>query len=103
MPYAIVRDTPASWEDYLALVARSAGPAPAGLLLRLAGPTAEGIREIEVWRSAADAERFALAGRPAAARALRQIREPIARSLVVEHVVDRRTAEPSSDEEEGES
>jgi hypothetical protein len=58
MPYALVEDVPASWEQYGAF-ARSVRQAPPGLLLHVAGPTDEGFRIIEVWESEADWLRFA--------------------------------------------
>ena len=51
MPYAVVRDVPASWERYPLLAAAIADPVPAELLLHLAGPTDEGFRTIEIWET----------------------------------------------------
>jgi hypothetical protein len=51
MPYAVVRDVPASWEHYPLLAAAIADPVPAELILHLAGPTDEGFRTIEVWET----------------------------------------------------
>lgn len=58
MSYALVQDIPASWEQYR-WIARSLERVPPGLLLRVAGPTDEGIRIIEVWESEADWRQFA--------------------------------------------
>src|SRR5436305_9279345 len=51
MPYALVRNVPASWERYPLLAAAIADPVPAELMLHLAGPTDEGFRTIEVWET----------------------------------------------------
>ena len=59
-PYAIVRDTPASWEDYRLETADLREEPPEGLLIRVAGPTPEGVRVIEIWRSREELERFAV-------------------------------------------
>jgi len=59
MSYAIVEDIPASWEHHAA-VAPTGDRIPRGLLLHVAGPTDEGFRIIEIWRSEADWQRFAL-------------------------------------------
>lgn len=91
MPYAIVRDTPATWEDYRVV---NAADLPRGLLLRFAGPTPEGIREIELWRRRRDLERFEAEPRPVGPC------EPVVRLLVVRHVVDTRTAVPTTDRRE---
>ena len=73
-PCAIVRDTPASWEDYRLETADLLGESPEGLLIRVAGPTPEGVRVIEIWRSREELERFALqpgpTRRPATVREL---------------------------------
>jgi hypothetical protein len=58
MSYALVQDIPASWEQYRG-IARSFERVPPGLLLRVAGPTDEGIRIIEVWESEAAWRQFA--------------------------------------------
>lgn len=55
--FAIVRDTPSSWEHYREIVDGLDDDPPRGLLIRVAGPTDEGIREIEVWRSSDELER----------------------------------------------
>ena len=58
MSYALVRDIPASWEQYQG-IARSIERVPAGLLLCVAGPTDEGIRIIEIWDSEVAWRQFA--------------------------------------------
>ena len=55
--YAVVRDVPASWSAYLQ-GEQAEAQAPAGLLLRAAGPTDEGFRVIDIWESRADWKRF---------------------------------------------
>ena len=76
MSYVLVEDIAASWEAYRA-IARSFGPAPAGLLLHVAGPTDEGFRIIEVWETE-DAWRRYSAGLAATQR----IVDPIAGNRV---------------------
>jgi hypothetical protein len=49
--YAVVRDVAASWEQYACLAAAMSDPAPAGLILHVAGPTDEGFRTIDLWES----------------------------------------------------
>ena len=49
MPYAVVRDIPASWEHYAVLASAFVDPLPEGLILHVAGPTDEGFRTIEIW------------------------------------------------------
>jgi hypothetical protein len=98
VPHAIVRDTATSWEQYRQLIGELGEAVPRGLLIRAAGPTPEGVREIEVWRSRSDLERYER-GRlaRAAARTTRPLREPIVRELTVRHLVpplDRRPNEP---------
>jgi hypothetical protein len=53
MAYAFVQDVAASWERYELETAVAIYPAPEGLILHLAGPTAEGFRVIEVWEDEA--------------------------------------------------
>jgi hypothetical protein len=55
--YAIVRDTPASWHSYRPPFSEPGDYAPDGLLICVAGPTAEGVRVIEVWGSRDDLRR----------------------------------------------
>jgi hypothetical protein len=49
--YAVVRDVAASWEQYECIADVMSEPAPAGLILHLAGPTDEGYRTIDLWES----------------------------------------------------
>jgi hypothetical protein len=49
MPFAVVQDVPASWEQYAARGAALRESLPEGLQFHLAGPTDEGYRTIEVW------------------------------------------------------
>lgn len=58
MTYAFVQDVAASWEHYERVTAKLVDPAPEGLILHIAGPTAEGFRVIDVWRSEDAWERF---------------------------------------------
>jgi len=51
MPYAFVQDVASSWEQYEHFAAALVEPAPAGLILHVAGPTDEGFRIIDVWES----------------------------------------------------
>lgn len=51
MLYAFVQDVASSWEQYQHLEAELVEPAPAGLMLHVAGPTDEGFRIIDVWES----------------------------------------------------
>jgi hypothetical protein len=89
VPYAFVLDVPASWEHYEPIAAALADPAPAGLILHVAGPTDEGFRTIEVWETREAWERFradrlapALAARPGPAPAPATLRELHALSAV---------------------
>jgi hypothetical protein len=92
VPYAIVRDTPSSWDDYRRLAVELGAELPSGLLIHVAGPTSEGVREIEIWRSQQDLERFERDRlRPALARITRLLRDPIVRELVVKHLVQEST------------
>jgi hypothetical protein len=56
--YALVQDVAASWEQYERVAAALVEPAPAGLLLHVAGPTEEGFRTIDVWESEEAWQRF---------------------------------------------
>lgn len=58
MAYAFMQDVAASWERYELETAVAIYPAPEGLILHLAGPTAEGFRVIEVWEDEAAWLRF---------------------------------------------
>jgi hypothetical protein len=80
--YAIVRDVPASWEDYPADLAAMGDSLPDGLLVHVAGPTDEGFRLIDVWQSKRDCERF-LAKRPPA---VPQTAHTTTRELTVAHL-----------------
>jgi hypothetical protein len=61
MAYAFVQDTPAPWRLYEVLAAAAPGePAPDGLIVHVAGPTASGFRVIDVWESREAYERFRL-------------------------------------------
>lgn len=51
MHYAFVQDVAASWALYQQLTGPRVEPAPAGLLLHVAGPTDEGFRIIDIWAS----------------------------------------------------
>jgi hypothetical protein len=89
--HAIVRDTATSWEDYRGLAAELGEEVPEGLLIHVAGRTAEGVREIEVWVSRAALARFERERlRPAERRAPRPLRRPTVRELAVEHVLTKR-------------
>ena len=58
MSYAFVQDVAASWDQYERVGASLMEPAPAGLILHVAGPTDEGFRTIEVWESEQAWEHF---------------------------------------------
>jgi hypothetical protein len=58
MAYAVVQDIASSWENYERGAARLSEPAPAGLIVHLAGPTDEGFRVIAVWESEAAWQAF---------------------------------------------
>ncbi len=51
MAYAYVQDVAASWQQYQQVAESLVEPAPAGLILHVAGPTDEGVRIIDVWDS----------------------------------------------------
>lgn len=51
MPYALVQDVASTWEQYERVAAAQMQPAPAGLILHVAGPTDEGVRIIDIWES----------------------------------------------------
>jgi hypothetical protein len=51
MAYAFVQDVASSWEQYRRFAAALVEPAPAGLILHVAGPTDEGFRIIDIWES----------------------------------------------------
>lgn len=56
--YAVVQDVPASWSVYLDAADSLGAAVPDGLLFRVAGPTDEGFRVIDVWESQAACQRF---------------------------------------------
>ena len=87
--YAFVQDVAASWEQYRRYADALAGPAPAGLILHVAGPTDEGFRIIDVWESEAAWERFQAERLPVAADAAGSIEQPqpVFRALRPHHVV----------------
>jgi hypothetical protein len=51
VPYAVVQDVSATWDDYRQVTAALLDPIPAGLILHVAGPTDEGFRIIGIWES----------------------------------------------------
>lgn len=51
MPYVVVQDLAASWQQYVPVEEALAACPPGGLVLHVAGPTDEGVRIIEVWES----------------------------------------------------
>jgi hypothetical protein len=89
MMYAFVHDIAASWHDYQRVTADTVQPAPAGLILHLAGPTDEGFRIIGVWESKAAWERFQAERVAPAIAALGGPARPEAtfRDLQVAHIV----------------
>ena len=91
MPYAVVQDVPASWEDYRLVAAALGGDAPEGLILHAAGRTDEGFRMIDVWESREAWKTFSSTGSyPIGASAVNQPRaEPTFRELEVEHLLER--------------
>lgn len=58
MSYAFVQDVASSWDQYERVTAPLMDPAPAGLILHVAGPTDEGFRTIELWESEQAWQRF---------------------------------------------
>jgi hypothetical protein len=56
--FAFVQDVAASWDQYERVTASLMDPAPAGLLLHIAGPTEEGFRTIDLWESEQAWQRF---------------------------------------------
>ena len=58
MAYAYVQDVAASWTHYERVASPLIDPAPAGLILHIAGPTDEGVRIIDVWENEESWERF---------------------------------------------
>jgi hypothetical protein len=87
--YALVQDIAASWQQYELIAAATVEPVPGGLILHVAGPTAEGFRVIDVWESEDAWQRFraerlapAIAALGGPARP-----EPTFRSVEADHVV----------------
>lgn len=58
MSHAIVQDVAVSWVEYERIARGLVDPAPAGLILHVAGPTDEGVRTIEVWETEQAWQRF---------------------------------------------
>ena len=88
--YAVVRDTPSSWEDYRLLSSELGTDLPDGLLIRVAGRTSEGVRAIEIWRNRDDLSRYEREQlRTARGRAPPPLAPETVRTLAVEHVVQR--------------
>jgi hypothetical protein len=56
--HAIVQDVAASWVEYERVARGLIDPAPAGLILHVAGPTDEGVRTIDVWETEEAWQRF---------------------------------------------
>jgi hypothetical protein len=54
----LVQDVAASWRQYQPLIAMLIEPAPAGLVLHVAGPTDEGVRAIDIWKDEQAWQRF---------------------------------------------
>jgi hypothetical protein len=89
MAYAFVQDIAASWQQYELIAATTVDPVPGGLILHVAGPTAEGFRVIDVWESEDAWQRFraerlapAIAALGGPARP-----EPTFRDVQVDHLV----------------
>jgi hypothetical protein len=84
-----MQDIAASWQQYELIAAATVEPVPGGLILHVAGPTAEGFRIIDVWESEDAWHRFraerlapAIAALGGPARP-----EPTFRDVQAEHVV----------------
>ena len=56
--YALVQEIAVSWAEFRWLAAGLYDPAPAGLVVHIAGPTDEGVRVINVWESEQAWRRF---------------------------------------------
>ena len=84
MAYVIVEDVAASWEQYAHLASALSGPAPAGLIVHVAGPTDEGFRVVALWESEEAWRRFA--EREGSATAT-PVPLHVVRALQPEHVV----------------
>jgi hypothetical protein len=86
--YAVVRDTPSSWEEYRLPAAELGTDVPDGLLIRVAGRTAEGVRAIEIWRGRDELDRFEREQlSPAQGRVPAPLAPETVRTLAVEHFV----------------
>jgi hypothetical protein len=95
--YAVVRDTPQSWEEFLRLEAELGADVPDGLVIRVAGRTAEGVRAIEIWRDEGELDRYERERlRPAQGRVPAPLAPETVRTLAVEHVFDRAHQEEES-------
>lgn len=84
MPYVVVEDVAASWEQYGQVAAALAGPAPAGLIVHAAGPTDEGFRIVGVWESEEAWQRFV---QEVGSATLAHTSAQVVRTLRPEHVV----------------
>jgi hypothetical protein len=93
VPYAFVQDVSASWQHYQQTVARLLEPVPVGLILHVAGPTAEGVRVIDIWESEQAWQRFRAERLAPAIAALGgpACPESTFRDLHPEHIVPRQT------------
>jgi hypothetical protein len=89
MAYAFVQDIASSWEQYERVAAGLSEPAPAGLIVHLAGPTDEGFRVIAIWESEAAWQAFRAERLQTAIAALGgpSRPEPTFRDLHATHVV----------------
>jgi hypothetical protein len=88
LSYAFVQDVAASWDQYERVAASLMEPAPAGLILHVAG-TDEGFRIIEAWESEQAWEHFQVKRLAPAIAALGGPArpEPTFRGLRAAHVV----------------
>jgi hypothetical protein len=95
MAYAYVQDVASSWEQYERVARSLVEPAPAGLILHVAGPTAEGVRIIDVWDNEQAWQRYRAERLEPAIAALGgpSRPEPTFRDLHPEHVLLRQTKE----------
>ena len=100
--YAIVRDTPLSWEHYRLLASELGNDAPEGLLIRVAGRTVEGVRVIELWKSREALQRYERELlRPAQQLVPAPLGSEAVRELVVEHVLRPRSERTGSGGDRG--
>jgi hypothetical protein len=95
MAYAYVQDVAASWQQYQRVAGSLVQPAPAGLILHVAGPTEEGVRIIDVWDSEQAWQRYRTERLEPAIAALGgpSRPEPTFRDLHPEHVLLQQTKE----------